>query len=266
MNKISLQLTVYSRRSAKKNKKLWTMDYGLWTKTGFTLLEILVVLMVLGFLTAMVAGHFSRIKGEAAVTTALNEMRDIKEAIRDRFYPNLGLIPEDLGPDDIRGSGDEKSEFAIKLLCLRDDGASERADMLVFLTACGNPSLIDWDKYSYKGWRGPYLEREITAYDDKGTPNPADDEWYPLIIDSWGKSVDSSIDPDEVIGEYRVIYDELDGNPGLTGENERLSSRIVSFGANSIDDGGGTIPLPLPVDTGDDLAMFIFGTGATRRP
>ncbi|MEW6103807.1 MAG: type II secretion system protein [bacterium] len=235
-------------------------------RKGFTLLEILVVLMVLGFLTAMVAGYLSHIKGEAAVVTALNEMKDIKEAIRDRFYPELGLIPEDLGLDDMRGSGDERPEFAIKLLCLKDDAANERADMLVFLTQCGVPSLINWDKYSYKGWRGPYLEREITAYDNKGTPDPADDEWYPIIIDPWGKSVDYSVDPDGVIGEYRIIYDELDTNPGITREDERLSARIVSFGANGVDNGGTTSPLPLPADTGDDLVMFIFGTQPIRRP
>ncbi len=237
-------------------------------KKGFTLLEILVVIMIMGFLVAMVAGGFSRIKGDAAITTTLNEMKEIKEAIRDRFYPDLGLIPEDLGLDDVRGSGDERPEFAIKLLCLKDDGANERTDMLVFLTACGVPSLIDWNKYSRKGWRGAYLEQEITAYDNKGTPPPAtaDDEWYPLVIDSWGKSVDSSVDPDGVIGEYRIIYDELDGVPGITREDERLSSRIVSFGANGVDNGGATTPLHLSVDTGDDLVMFIFGTQPMRRP
>lgn len=240
---------------------------------GFTLLEILVVLMILGFLTAMVAGHFSRIKGEAAIVTALNEMKDIKEAIRDRFYPDMGLIPEDVA----------NPEWATRFLCLTNDGSGDInvvtgvcsgsddcIEMCEFLKTKFNnekvKSYLHWDKYSRKGWRGPYLEREITAYDDKGTPVPADDEWYPLIIDSWGKSVDYSVDPDGVIGEYRIIYDEIDGTSGITREDERLSTRIISFGANGVDNGGATTPLPLPADTGDDLVMFIFGTQPMRRP
>jgi len=127
-------------------------------------------------------------------------------------------------------------------------------------------ALLTWDRYSRRGWRGPYLEQEIIAYDSKGTSDTADDEWYPLIIDAWGERVDYTVDPDGVIGEYRIIYDELDGVSGITREDERLSARIVSFGPNGRNNGGATIPLPLPEDTGDDLVMFIFGTGPVRRP
>ena len=82
------------------------------TSRGFTLLEILVVIMIMGFLTAMVAGHFLGVKEDAGNVTGLNEMKKIKEAIRDRFYPDLGLIPEDA----------VHPEMAIRFLCLKDDG------------------------------------------------------------------------------------------------------------------------------------------------
>lgn len=210
--------------------------------TGFTLLEILVVLVVLGFLTAMVAGRFRGMREEAAITITLSEMKEIKEAIRDRFYPDLGLIPEDT----------TNPKYATRYLCLIDDGAGppigpERQEMLDFLTAGGVPHLINWDRYSRRGWRGPYLEREVIAF--------VAGKWYPLIIDPWGRSVDHSVEPDGVLGEYRIL-----------GGQNRAEARIVSFGANGVDNGGGRVTLPLPADTGDDLVMFIFGTGAVRRP
>ena len=124
-------------------------------------------------------------------------------------------------------------------------------------------ALLTWDRYSRRGWRGPYMEREIVVHDDKGTPYPdlGDDEWHPLLTDAWDR-------------KYRLIYDEFDGASGITREDERLSARLVSLGANRrcdggttrVDDGETTTPLPLPADIGDDLVMFIFGTEPIRRP
>lgn len=233
--------------------------------TGFTLLEILVVIMIMGFLTAMVAGHFLGIKEDAGNVTALNEMNKIKEAVRDRFYPDLGLIPEDA----------VHPEMAIRFLCLKDDGVGppvgpERQEMYVFieniLGAAQANRLIDWDKYSRKGWRGPYMEQETSYEADPGPPP----KYFPIIVTPWvdfcegrARAVES-LDP-ALAAEYRKgKYYQI-----LGGQN-RNNARIICYGANGLNGGAETATvaeLKDPnFDIGDDLVMFVFGAGATRSP
>ena len=187
-------------------------------RKGFTLLEILVVIMIMGFLTAMVAGLFSGIRGNAAITTTLNEMKSIKEAIRDNFYPDLGLIPYDI----------DNPEWATRYLCLKNEGIgnSEYEEMRGFI----GDDLMTWDKYVRKGWRGPYMEREATARDDKGTSDPDDDEWYPVLADVW---FDSEKAEEDTPHYYRIVFSDLDGDEYT---DTRLSTYIFSLGANGKDD------------------------------
>ena len=236
------------------------------TKKGFTLLEVLVVLMILGFLTAMTAGHFSRLKGEAAITTSLNEMKNIKEVIRDRFYPDLGLIPEDLlGLDGLAVNGDEIPECATRFLCLKNDGdvtigwnganfvytsnpgVEESLEMAAFLAeqlriklGVGNESLaasqaealLKWDKYSYKGWRGLYMEQEeYYDYDGSGGSNI----YWPIIVNPWAdrweemaRKEETQIPPNPAMADY---YRSMKGYRIFGRQNKNLA-QIVSYGAN----------------------------------
>ena len=246
-------------------------------RRGFTLLEMLVVIVIIAGLAALVVPMFGGVSDKAAVTAALAEMKTIKEAIRDRFYADLGLIPEDPA----------NPEYATRFLCLNKDcsdadiqaatacsdlggNCEEMCDFLEaqlggFLEA---QRFLKWDQYSRKGWNGPYLEREAVAvYDDNGTPNDeTDDKGYPMIIDPWEEISVHEIFSVRVMGGYRFIYDDIDGSGQMDGDDERMSARIVSFGADGVNDGGGTTPLPLPSKIGDDLVMFIFGGGPTRSP
>ena len=220
----------------------------------------------------MIGPRLAGIKEEAAITTTLNEMKSIKEAIRDRFYLDLGLIPGGLAGNP---------EWATRFLCLVNDdsgdidvgtgvcsGSDDCIEMCEFLKAKFNnekvKSYLHWDKYSRKGWRGLYMEQEAIAHDDNGTPaNPADDKWYPILADVWFNRNEED-DAEREKHYYRIIFDDLDLSGDINSEAERISTRIVSFGVNGVDDGGGTIPLP--ADTDDDLVMFIFGAGPVRRP
>ncbi len=209
---------------------------------GFTLAEIIVVLFIIGFLAGGVAMVTGRAREKAAVITTLSEMHNIKKAVR-QFYADLGLIPEDAAnpeyasrylclviPEDAANP-----EYASRYLCLVNDGPGnpEYNEMRSFV---GSDSLMSWNKFTKRGWRGPYMEP------DKRYHDIADDQWYPVLADSWGNF-------------YRILM-----NPS----QDRASARIVSLGANGIDDGG--TAFPVPADIGDDIVMFIFGGGETRSP
>jgi type II secretory pathway pseudopilin PulG len=140
-----------------------------YKSAGFTLAELIFVLFILGFLIGMVALAGARIERNAAYTTTLNEMNEIKKAIK-RFYADLEVFPED-------GSN---PQYATRFLCLRDDNGKQKDEMLDFLRSHGKEAFISWDKYNERGWRGPYMEADRRYYDS------ADDAYYPLITDAWG--------------------------------------------------------------------------------
>ena len=272
------------------------------TSRGFTLLEILVVIMIMGFLTAMVAGHFLGVKEDAGNVTGLNEMKKIKEAIRDRFYPDLGLIPEDA----------VHPEMAIRFLCLKDDGIGgiERGNMSAFLVAQSKPaSLINWDKYSRKGWRGPYMEQKA-SHDYDGLVGPGID-WWPIVVNPWADFWENKAQREEDAGN-NVLADDYRSRKCyyIFGGQNRNLAQVVCYGANGEadcdkvvgTDGNTYVCIEMhtsaaanhPVSGidwvdfwaldntqtgnawaagmdyesfwGDDLVMFVFGAGATRSP
>ncbi len=197
--------------------------YKKMNSKGFTLAEIIIVLFIIGFLVGGVAMVAGRAQEKGAVITTLSEMDNIKKSVRERFYADLGLVPEDAA----------NPEYSTRYLCLVNDGAGnpEYQEMRNF---AGNDGLMTWNKFTGRGWRSPYMEPD-TRYHDT-----VDNEWYPVLADSWGSL-------------YRILM-----NPS----QDRDSARIVSFGANGTDDGGTVFPVP--ADIGDDLVMFIFGGGELR--
>jgi len=251
---------------------------------GFTLIEALVVLTILGFFALMTLAALRDTTDDASNVVALNEMRTIKEAIRERFYPDLGLIPEarDPGPDGLMGTADDVvvAEYSTMFLCLRDDGGTERAEMLTFLANNGRANLIDWDRFSRRGWRGPYMEHDIRHDVGGGV-------FIPLIATPWAGLCETRAQRESDAGDAATAAEYLRGRYYLilverypvghpqAGQQITDDARIISFGANGLDDGAegaAAAALRIPegsagyVDIGDDLVMFIFGTGPTRRP
>ena len=199
---------------------------------AFTLLEIIIVIAIIGLLATLSVGYFANSRENASISIALKEMSEIKNAIRDRFYPDFALIPED----------EENPAYAVKYLCLINDfsaGAEEYEQMKSFLLDHGKQeSLLQWDKYNRIGWRGPYIEREVLAFDDNDTGSLTDDQWYPLVVSpylvknySWFNSLSDDYVPntdpaynskhDGIIGEYRIF-----------GKQDKTLSQIVCYGIN----------------------------------
>lgn len=84
---------------------------------GFTLVEILIVVVILGILSAVVVPQFTGATGEAQKTATLDQLVKLREAIdlyhvrNNARYPNIvagtgeAAWGELIGPDYMRGAG-----------------------------------------------------------------------------------------------------------------------------------------------------------------
>ncbi len=274
---------------------------------GFTLLEFVVVIFILSMMAFFVASTFSTVTDKASATIALDEMSNIKKSITDFFYPDLGVVPQDFGKDP----GDPNSArpwFATRFLCIRDDrpGMKGTPDSLedpeayeMWLLLKKETSLLSWDRYRQKGWRGPYMEQDGTAK----TGSPDNDYYFPMIATPWADACEAMAqameDQDDMEeaeklrrGKFYLIVADEDKEKNNAPINN--TTRIISFGANCFDDGSyhkdyedknsteltriKDLRKPAPkkegkmknpddyYSTGDDIVMFIFGGGNTRTP
>ena len=284
---------------------------GLMGNSAYTFVEILVTLACIAFFCAVIGSRLAGTASGAMATIALQEMTHIKEAMRDHFYPDLGVIPQDPGHDGAFASDDcptcgtdDRPWFATRFLCLRNDGAGkpEYEDMLVFLTSImsADPARgkLVWDPYYQKGWRGPYLEYNLRVRLDDTDASYA----FPLIAVPWADVSEELAQTEEAAGNtqsaerlrrgkyYLIVVDrDPDNHYALLTD----TARIVCFGPDGKDSGAyykdydAENPKTLVTAddlrkmpscdsgktegddcyyTGDDMVMFIFGGGATRRP
>ena len=193
---------------------------------GFTLIEIIVALFIVAFLSASVAVAVGRTSERAAIVTTLSEMKKIKDVVQSRFYPDLGMLPEDT----------ENPQNVTRFLCLPDDGGIGNPLYDEMRDFIGSDVLMNWDKRTKHGWQGPYLEPDAQYHDDE------DGQWYPVLTDAWENP-------------YYIF---------AASSQDRASARIVSSGQNGRDDGGSEYPVP--EDIGDDMVVFLFGGGVSRSP
>ena len=251
--------------------------------SGFTLIEVVVVMAIIFFLAAIVYSQFGATTKKAAVICALNEMAGIKKAIRDHFYLDLGLIPEDFGPDGLRGSGDENPHYATRYLCLKNDGAGnpQYKEMERFLKNHSvSTEFLKWDKYNRRGWRGPYVESDGSYNAEEYGPEAT---YFPLIATPWIHVCEEKAREEEALDEnekgeeyrkgkyYHILVEHEQG------KQVKDTARIICFGQNCLDDGSFfneeknyfTTVNDLneeKYNTGDDIVMFIFGTQPMRFP
>ncbi len=227
---------------------------GLRGNSAYTFLEILVVLACIGFFCAVIGSRLAGSTSGAKVTIALQEIDQIKAAIRDHFYPDLGVIPQDPGKDGAFASDDcptcgkdDRPWFATRFLCLRNDGEGkpEYQDMLAFLTCLMSGDLargkLAWDSYYRKGWRGPYLEYSLRVQLDAGTPYAS-----PLIATPWADGSEELAQEAEASkntqsaerlrrGKYYFIV--VDRDPDNHHALLMDTARIVCFGPDGKDSG-----------------------------
>jgi hypothetical protein len=219
---------------------------------GLSVVEILVVLTCLGAFMIVIGAEYGGIVSDAGVTVALQEMNHIKEAIRDDFYPDLGVIPQDRGEDGVPASEecpscgeDDRPWYAARYLCLRNDGEGnpEYEDMLAFLKSATDENVAEgkliWDRYYQKGWRGPYLEQDIRERLDSDSSHA-----FPLITTPWAEISEElareasdaghSQEAERIRrGRYYLIIMDRDEDYAPLKE----TARIVCFGPDGKDSG-----------------------------
>lgn len=62
-------------------------------RNGFTLVEILVVVVILGILAALVVPQYSRATQDAKTQATLSQLVKIRDAIRVYYYRNANTLP-----------------------------------------------------------------------------------------------------------------------------------------------------------------------------
>ncbi len=271
---------------------------------GFTLLETIVTIVCLGIILSVVISRFGEVADESTEIIALEEMRNIKEAIRDGFYPDLGFFPEDSGKDGKVASADcptcgtdDRPWLSARYLCLRNDGEGnpEYDEMYMQLKNYREEeaaeSLLSWDRYLHRGWRGPYMEHDTRTAIDNSEKYP-----FPIVTSPWAEKCEAlAVEAEDSgyaeeaeklrRGKYYLLV--IDRNQDQTPLRE--TARIVSFGRDCCDSGSyytdydeanpsvpatagdlrklqGTDTLDsYQYDSGDDLVLFVFGGGPVRR-
>ena len=104
--------------------------------SGFTVLEILAALVIVGFLIALMVPRARNRLEDSEVIAALNHMNSIREAVSEGFYRDFGYIPEEAHWNGLEGVPHSDSdslgvvrnqnpEYATRFLCMERDCTNE---------------------------------------------------------------------------------------------------------------------------------------------
>jgi general secretion pathway protein G len=133
------------------------------SSSGFTLVELVVIVVVLGIIAAVAIPRIGAIVGTSKTNATKDEMRRLKTAL-------VGSAG-----DDIRG--------------YENDVGSLPPDLTGLVAKPGGVS--DWDRFTQTGWNGPY----ISADDDKYLQ----DAWGTNYIYSQGSRTIKSVGSGDTI-------------------------------------------------------------------
>ena len=184
---------VRSRHLTGRNKKLWTMDYGLWTKTGFTLIELLIALLLIAIISTAFLGLFKRgglvwQKGERRVQSYQNARIILGQLTRE-------LSAVYVGPENNFDGKSDEIEFYANIWSGDSVGAAEGLVKLGYKKDAGGENILDrLYKVDLSGAAPPYIEFAFyfqsiafKYFDASGTG-----------FDSWDYSVKGDLLPSKV--------------------------------------------------------------------
>ena len=253
------------------------------SSTGFTLLELLVVLLIIAVVAGGAVMLSENVDSHAQESLVQNEIREVRAAIL-RFEQDTGFLPK-MGP------------FAWKFVGGHTNSSKDRTWFespanfsQLFREPCdalGNP-VLPWSVDRGRGWRGPYLRQDGEGYVDisddlqlDGTGNPVGTGIPPLLrIPAVADPFDHPpvkvaevwylawhLEPVHSAVGANQITDALDrhGRPYFLFDlNDRRNARLVSCGLNGKYESQGAgrrddvIVSGGVVDTGDDIILYLF--------
>ncbi len=122
------------------------------TPNGFSLLEIMVVLAIIGLFVTISAGALRDTTDDAEVISALSQMDSIRQAVIDGFYKDFGCIPEEVH-GKISGVGNnpeyrKNPEYATRFLCLQRDCGDSEFKIKTFIDEYTKDSDSKWSGFN----------------------------------------------------------------------------------------------------------------------
>jgi prepilin-type N-terminal cleavage/methylation domain-containing protein len=192
---------------------------------GFTLLELLAALVIIGFLVTIVSNRVQGLGDDACVIAALNGMKTVSAAARE-FHCDFGVIPEEIvrvkkQDDSVNDKRNQNPEYASRFLGLdkdcsdetlrayMEDGTFDYPDLLedghagcYDMALCLQDLLGMTTKRSVlelllHDWRGNYVrsnamfnatELDPDAYPADPDGNPV---YLPVIATPWADAIES---------------------------------------------------------------------------
>ncbi len=183
------------------------------SRSGFTLVELLVVISIIVVLAAMSLGAISVVNKKAKNTQTLNDANNLKMAL-DRFYGEYNRLPDfGMTGDEMQMEGQAASELLTILLGKEEVGSNmQNPRQLAFLNS--KPNTIKA--------KGGLIYSSASS-------NAMPEGFY----DAWGKPFRLKID-DDYDGE---ILDPLRQGNVIRG----ATFAVYSYGADNKQDGGDEI-------------------------
>jgi general secretion pathway protein G len=133
--------------------------------SGFTLLEIMVVVAIIGCISAIALPNYIRYRYEAKIVVAVTDIRMIEKQISLFVFDNEGQLPNNLS--ELPNIGTVKDPWGNPYQYLRIDGGAKNAQGNCRRNMSDNPVNIDYDLFSM-GRDGTYQKsfKDKTSRDD----------------------------------------------------------------------------------------------------
>ena len=133
-------------------------------KSGFSLIEIIVVIFILGVLTTVAVKAVGNFDKNLLTAAAMKDMKNLQKVIVDKVYPDMRYIP--CGLDNPAKSRALESLFVPAYFYLQRGEFKDFFDDTNSIKSGFEDGYVpDWEKYESRGWQGPYLKNPTGVID-----------------------------------------------------------------------------------------------------
>ncbi|MCX7918686.1 MAG: type II secretion system GspH family protein [bacterium] len=229
------------------------MIYPKYQQKGFTILEVLIAVIIVGVLVAVAVSRYTQRSDEAKYATARSEMMQLVKAeqaveLDTGYYVSLRVL------NDVHSTIPSNNtmgwiEYAIEY------------EYGYAIETSGAYSLTKTNANLAGEWQGPYIQFKqkgpksnlLGVYTNDNTPEetmPLSETKYGIPLDPWGSPY-RLFGPDNVARDnrYPFNYGVKEVDPPLTGALDRFA--ILSYGKNTTLDFN-----PLTGYLGDDIIVY----------